>query len=290
MTERGIPALAAGILLLFVPLASSSAAGVELATELFNERNWTAAMREAELVLARTPSNEEAAFILAVSRINTGDVTGGDTASLRVLAAGASDPELRCRAAYECARTEWRAGKRPAAFALFRQAFLETGDMALCLHAACSLFLMMEEDSSLVPEKGNLRMQINTTRWIWYGRLFGDCRVSPPVRAKGGAFGAPARLLTWIYRRGIAPALGQRCSLTPSCSQYFLDASEQHGLLGFPIVADRFFREPGVVKDAKKPVLKGRTLRYADPLNDHDSWMPGRDAFRVRRLFYGETP
>lgn len=59
--------------------------------------------------------------------------------------------------------------------------------------------------------------------------------------------------------------------------------------MGFPIVADRFFREPGVVKDGKKPVQKGKTVRYADPLNDHDFWMAGNDACRVRRLFYGET-
>lgn len=290
MIERRIPALAAGVLLFSVAFSQSSGVGIELARELLVERDWSAASHEAQLVLTDSPPNEEAVFVLAVSRINAGEPTSNHITALRGLADNAMDPELRCRAAYECARTEWRAGRLPAAFALFQQTFLETKEPDLCLHAACSLFLMMEEDASLVPEKGSLRMQINTTRWIWYGRLFTDCRVSPPVRPKGGILGAPARLITWIYRRGMAPALGQRCSLTPSCSQYFLDASEQHGLLGFPMVADRFFREPGAVKDGKKPIQTGRTMRYADTLSDHDFWMPGKDTCRVRRLFYGETP
>ena len=41
-----------------------------------------------------------------------------------------------------------------------------------------------------------------------------------------------ARLLTWLvrlYRFLISPLLGSNCRYEPSCSQYALDALDQHG-------------------------------------------------------------
>jgi len=76
-----------------------------------------------------------------------------------------------------------------------------------------------------------------------------------------------------IYRAAIRPAIGARCSLTPSCSEYFLQAGQAHSLLAFPIVADRLVREPGVTQAAEHPVSIGENVRYADPLNQHDFWM-----------------
>jgi putative component of membrane protein insertase Oxa1/YidC/SpoIIIJ protein YidD len=70
----------------------------------------------------------------------------------------------------------------------------------------------------------------------------------------------------------IRPVIGNRCSLDPHCSEYFRQASLAHGLLGFPILADRFIREPSVVQAATPiPVQEG--VRYEDSLSDHDEWM-----------------
>lgn len=74
------------------------------------------------------------------------------------------------------------------------------------------------------------------------------------------------------YRRWISVAIGSRCSLTPSCSEYFRQAARRHGWLAFPMIADRFVREPSVV--AASNVRAGTPI--PDPLEDHDAWLPRR--------------
>ncbi len=52
-----------------------------------------------------------------------------------------------------------------------------------------------------------------------------------------------ARLLIRLYQWCISPLLGTRCRFTPSCSQYALEAVEQHGLLrGSWLAAKRLAR------------------------------------------------
>ena len=84
----------------------------------------------------------------------------------------------------------------------------------------------------------------------------------------------PAKALITFYRTQVSPAIGERCGLEPSCSEYFVQAVRKHGPLGIPMMADRFFREPTVFAAAEHPVImpNGR-IRYADPLSDHDFWM-----------------
>ena len=88
----------------------------------------------------------------------------------------------------------------------------------------------------------------------------------------------PSQMFIGFYRSQISPAIGARCDLEPSCSEYFVQAVRRHGALGVPIIADRFFREPSVFAAAEKPVVMpdGR-IRYADPLCDHDFWFEKRN-------------
>lgn len=81
---------------------------------------------------------------------------------------------------------------------------------------------------------------------------------------------APAKGVVWLYRTQIAPGIGQRCSLTPSCSEYFVQALDKHGPLALPMIADRLVREPNVFAEARYPVIQadGRVL-YADPVDAH---------------------
>ena len=83
----------------------------------------------------------------------------------------------------------------------------------------------------------------------------------------------PGRWLVSLYRSQIRPAIGARCSIRPNCSEYFLLASRKHGLLGFPMMADRLVREPGIVAEAEQAVETPDGVRYADPLSDHDGWL-----------------
>jgi len=98
----------------------------------------------------------------------------------------------------------------------------------------------------------------------------------PPTLATLGreSVTIPAQAFISLYRTQISPAIGARCSLEPSCSEYFVQAVKKHGLLGAPLIADRFVREPDVFKAREKPIvmLDGR-IRYADPVSDHDFWM-----------------
>lgn len=84
---------------------------------------------------------------------------------------------------------------------------------------------------------------------------------------------ALARAVVWFYRGCIAPALGARCVLEPSCSRYFVLASRRHGLLGVPMTADRFVREPAV-SAPDRPWVRGTggLWRHPDPVEDHDWW------------------
>lgn len=99
----------------------------------------------------------------------------------------------------------------------------------------------------------------------------GGERPAPAARPRsvGSLF---ARGVISFYRRFVGPAIGARCALEPSCSRYFLEASRKHGLLGLPMVADRFVREP--VESASDRLVRrpDGSWRHSDPVSDHDWW------------------
>jgi len=101
--------------------------------------------------------------------------------------------------------------------------------------------------------------------------------VKNEVEDKGGGISstlmAPARGFVWLYRSQISPAIGDKCRLVPSCSEYFMQASRKHGLLSIPMIADRFIREGTVMSKRANPVVlpDGREL-WADPVEDNDWW------------------
>lgn len=80
----------------------------------------------------------------------------------------------------------------------------------------------------------------------------------------------PVVATVMFYRVTISSALGSRCSLSPSCSAYSLQAARERGWLGLPMTGDRLIREPSVVAKKTKVVTNsmGRIL-YADPVSDH---------------------
>ncbi|MBP5543872.1 MAG: membrane protein insertion efficiency factor YidD [Kiritimatiellae bacterium] len=88
-------------------------------------------------------------------------------------------------------------------------------------------------------------------------------------RGPGAAF---ARAVVRLYRGFIASAIGARCVLEPSCSQYFLEASRKHGILGIPMIADRFVREPPESHSDRLIRTKSGQWRHHDPVEDHDWW------------------
>jgi len=87
-------------------------------------------------------------------------------------------------------------------------------------------------------------------------------------RARPG--GWPVRLMVGFYRKVVAPALGARCKLDPSCSSYSLQAARERGWLGIPMTGDRLIREPSVIVARERVRMDedGR-LRFLDPVSDH---------------------
>ncbi len=86
------------------------------------------------------------------------------------------------------------------------------------------------------------------------------------------------RVVVEFYREWIRPAIGSRCSLSPSCSEYFLTAGRRHGWWAFPMMADRLVREPGLVSSAPDP-----SQRVSDPVDDHDRWFARLPSSRCGR-------
>ncbi len=269
-----IPGALPGILF-FVAWTVSAAAG-ELALDLFAEGDWLGCRRECGRTLSQAPENESARLLSAVCgfRLTNGvdpavDVLGG-------LAASATSANVRAMAAYELGRCFWSRGDSGNAFRLFRQAFLETSSEDLFLRAGCSLDLLTREfptpsrRASLEKNDRPLFQFLDTSRVLWTPELIRECRLH---KKPDSALSKPGKWVVAFYREMVRPAIGGRCSLEPSCSEYFKQASEKHGLLGLPIQADRFVREPSVVQAAERPVSVKEGIRYDDPLSDHDFWM-----------------
>ena len=100
----------------------------------------------------------------------------------------------------------------------------------------------------------------------------GAGREAPPMPQRRGPGAAFARAVVRFYRGFIASAIGARCVLEPSCSQYFLEASRKHGILGIPMIADRFVREPPESHSDRLIRTKNGQWRHHDPVEDHDWW------------------
>jgi putative component of membrane protein insertase Oxa1/YidC/SpoIIIJ protein YidD len=102
----------------------------------------------------------------------------------------------------------------------------------------------------------------------------GDIR---PKSVWGRAGEWPVRGMVAFYRVAVAPAIGSRCVLEPSCSRYSLEAARKNGWLGLPMTGDRLIREPSVVLEGARPVTDAQgKIRFADPVEDHMGWNGGR--------------
>ena len=246
--------------------------GLELAAELAGEGDWVAARREALRVLASNPGHDPALLLAADAALRVDPANAAALRTLEHLSMCAVDPALKSRAAYRAGQTHWAAGDRPAAWAAYARAFQQPEDRAAFLRSGCALFLLRREDETLGADDPALLQQLATCRNLWTFELRDEVRVQPLEQASR-ATAKPAEWIVSFYRAQIGPAIGHRCSLEPSCSAYFLEASRAHGPLGVPMIADRLVREPGVVQAAEHPVDVNGTPHFRDPLAAHTFWM-----------------
>jgi putative component of membrane protein insertase Oxa1/YidC/SpoIIIJ protein YidD len=266
---KSIPILAVGMLL-FSGLPVQG--GEELPRRLFQQEEWELCLRECRRASLAGDASPRTELLEILSRHRLHQTDAGQTVcALARLISQTEDPAAASAAAYETGRLEWGQNHLQPALDAFAFSFQSTTNRTLFLQSACSAFLLLEENPKLKSGRNDLIHQINTTRAKWYGALFSSCRLD---QDKSSIWKQPAYWLVGFYRQQISPAIGQRCNLEPSCSEYFRRAAQKHGpLMAVPMAADRFFREPGLNAQQINPVVVNGKVRYGDSLDDHDYWM-----------------
>lgn len=268
--DKRIPGFVLGILFFF-PLVLT-AAPLELAQQLFQEGNWQGARREAERVLALAPSNQMASLLVITSAARqTGVNHGSCLQDARRLAEEGRDPTIRAPASNLAAWILAEQRHEADAWPLARRAFLEAVDAETFLSSAGLLAQLAPHRDGSSPDDEAIRLQLETLAPILPRRTVSPLARPPPRQYRWASI--PGEGIVAFYRYAIRPAIGSRCSLTPSCSEYFKQASRKHPLLALPLIADRLVREPGVVKSEHNPVEQQGHLCYSDPLSDHDFWI-----------------
>ncbi len=273
---RRIPGLAPGILFLAVALSVAGEPALQLAAELYAEGEWAAARTESLRVPAGAPDAARARLLAAASALRLEPGQAEARAELAALWRGeAADRETRCLAAYESGRAEWTSRAASDALAGLKFAYLNTREPTLFWRAGCSLHLLLQADKKIRREEAALGRSLLSCRDAWPAEVWRECRF--PKTPGPARTSLPGHWVVGFYRAQVGPAIGSRCDLLPSCSEYFLQASRAHGLLGVALMADRFIREPSVVAARARPVtMPDGHVRFADPVSDHDFWMEGK--------------
>lgn len=251
-------------------LCNGLAGATHLAEALYAEGDWAGARAEALRAKLIDPQDEVAHMIhaLAALRMNPDDVEAADRAHLLIQTTDRND--VRARTAYEFGRIRWEAGDPKGAFPLLKQAFGYSDDVEQFLMTAYSLDILLFRHSNVTSADDPVRAQVRTTRPLitiatrqaaapppWERRALGARIASAPVR---------------FYQSQISPAIGQRCSMHPSCSAYCIEALREYGLVAIPMTADRLIRETDHVNYQKNPVQVNGETKFYDPVSDHTFW------------------
>lgn len=265
-----IPVLWAGIV--FFTLCCSLSSASELWLQLFEEGDWSGCRRECARILSQTPDNEDVLLFSALSDVRQPARAAAGVAALQKLSEKAEALHVRNLAAYELGRYMAATDEVEEAWPLLRGVFLSTHDRELFMRTGATMENLVWYHDGVPETDEQMQLQLRSGHPLWAGELQRSCRIEMQPGPSWGS--RPGQWIVSFYRSQISPAIGARCSMLPSCSEYFRLASKKHGLLGVPILADRLVREPGVVNEAKDPVLDDHGhQRYRDPLESHDFWM-----------------
>lgn len=76
-----------------------------------------------------------------------------------------------------------------------------------------------------------------------------------------------------FFQNVISPVDGDRCPMSPTCSEYGIQALKKHGpFLGFVMIADRLIHERDEMKYTPRAIVNGM-WRYYDPVDNNDFWL-----------------
>ncbi len=271
---KKIPGMLPGIF--FFWAASAAYGQIQLARELFDEGNWKAGVRESLRVLNEQPGNSSATAILLATGLRLNAANEKTISGLEDLAGSLQSDEMRSFALYEAACALQRGGNSNRAFDLFAR--IVEGKCPTNMLARSSRAMQRLIDNGDCPpgRKKEWQTRLKTCAQLWTPAVRTRCD-RDTRRPSSRLLGKPGKWIVSFYRAVVAPAIGARCSLVPSCSQYFRQASDRHGLLAFPIIADRLVREPSENTRQDNIAMIGGLERHKDPLSDHDWWLTSKD-------------
>lgn len=256
----------AGILFCFCKI-TTAAAPFPLYEQLYREGDWPGARREALRVAATDPRAEVRAAA-AKLRMDPRDPAAAERLKQW---SESDDAGAAATAALERGQCFIRERNFDEAWDSISKAFLKTGDPSEFITAGTALTALALQDRSRLREDPAVVRQLAIAQELWTRQAVRDA-LPRSLSWPRALIRFPARAVIAVYRHAIAPGIGARCSLHPSCSAYFTECSRRHGLMAWPMFGDRMIREPKMNSEGK-PVAAGDRVRRADPVSDHDFWM-----------------
>jgi len=240
---------------------------LDLAISLFEDNQYYSCRIECIRILSDDHFNKHAQFLLALSERRIG-VDSTDTLSI-LCKEQDNPPQIKDMACYELSRSYIDKKDYNLAFNVLKQLFLNTNIPSLFIRSSCSLSHLFEQDNQLISDNKGLSYQVESCHSLWSKEIVKETTLKSPKKNFSWT-GLPAQWVILFYQTQIAPAIGQRCSLNPSCSRYAQQALSKHGILGIGFIADRMIREPDVVAQKSVPIVVEGNIKYCDPLKDHD--------------------
>jgi hypothetical protein len=156
------------------------------------------------------------------------------------------------------------------------EAFRTTRDPRVFRVAGAALDLLFRADEDFRKASSSLATQVDMCSGSWTENDISDAKTCvaaiAPAKQRRGPGAWLAAGVVGFYRLFVGPAIGDRCVLEPSCSRYYLEASRKHGILGVPMVTDRFVREPVESNSRRRIRMPDGSWRHPDPVSDHDWW------------------
>ena len=251
-------------------VTSASLLAGSLPQELLDEGRFSEARMESLRSLSANPEDYSSLLVSLKAGIRLGlDKIDG----LKDLAANEkASQELRCEAHFELASIFSSRNEPGQALDHYVACFNKTSSSELFASATRKANGLLNDNPELEASHMELVSIIRTSAASWPRRqASGRKSASPPILS------LPALWAITFYKTQINPAIGTRCSLVPSCSQYAVKALRAHGFIGLAITGDRMVREPDVVAAKEKPLIINGQIKYADQLEDHTSWIKEKD-------------
>ena len=252
--------------------AFGTAPAVLLARALYEEHDWRGAWVEALRAKSQAEANAEAELIYALASLHMDFEQAERKQALVDRLETIHDAGLRAWGNYELGRIFWLNDEPDAALQGLKRAFEDSPDPELFAQAGYSLWVLLVRHPALLDDAHPLRHQLRTSRRLFTPAIRETAAPPPPSTSVPAILAVPAVGLVRLYQTQIGPAIGQRCSMHPSCSEYCLEATRRYGLVGIPMTADRLIRETDHVNHRIRPILIDGRIKYDDPVDHHSFW------------------